>query len=130
MPEDLTTRLTRFTPTGLDRDAVLFASGKAAGRKTAWKWLTAILAVSNAVTVTMLLWPRSVSPTPVVPPIGIEPDAIPLGSSSESSPPSPFSYTAMMHSFDWSEKPVTVEDGESPRSIPLTPRSHRDPRFN
>ena len=69
MPEDVTDKLTKFTPTGLDRDAVLFAAGKTAGRGSrVWKWLAAALAVSNAVTLTVFLWPRMpTAPTPTVP---------------------------------------------------------------
>ena len=130
MSKDVTTRLNRFTPTGLDRDAVLFASGKAAGRRSVWRWLTAALAVSNAVTLTVFLWPRTPPVTVFSQPNGVELSPTPVGSPLESTHPAPFSYTAMMQSFDWSEKPIVAEDGEPHRSVPLTPRSHRDPRFN
>jgi hypothetical protein len=65
VPEDVTDKLAKFTPTGLDRDAVLFAAGKAAGRRTVWKWLAATLAVSNAVTLGLLLWPKPAATTVV-----------------------------------------------------------------
>ncbi len=60
MPEDVTRDLKAFTPVGLDRDAVLYAAGKAAARRWAvWKWLALGLFVSNAVSLSVLFWPQS-----------------------------------------------------------------------
>lgn len=67
MSEDVTVQLSRFTPTGLDRDAVLYAAGNAAGRQAVWKWLAAALAVSNAATLAVFLWPRPPAPPLVAP---------------------------------------------------------------
>ena len=74
----MTDRLSRFTPNapGLDRDAILFAAGKRAGRGSwAWKVVAILLAVSQAVTL-VALWPREV-PTviPIAPPQVIVPPA-------------------------------------------------------
>jgi hypothetical protein len=71
MSEPLAERLSRFTldATGLDRDAVLFAAGRASARPN-WKWktLAAALAISQVLTL-VGLWPRpmpSSAPSPVV----------------------------------------------------------------
>jgi hypothetical protein len=60
MSGQLPERLSRFTPDpgGLDRDALLFAAGRASARPARpWTLLTAALAVSQALTL-VLLWPR------------------------------------------------------------------------
>jgi hypothetical protein len=57
-------RLSRFTPDGsaLERDALLFAAGQAAGRRgRGWKTLAATLAVTQVLSLA-LLWPRSELP--------------------------------------------------------------------
>jgi hypothetical protein len=125
MPEDVTAKLAAFTPTGLDRDAVLFAAGKAAGRRSVWKWLAATLAVSNAVTLAALAWPK---PSPVViveppPAVQPEPENAPYG------PPAPSSYLALLKDVDAGRTPA-LADGHSLPSPPLTPRSFHDPRYH
>ncbi len=129
MPEDVTAKLARFSPTGLDRDATLFATafaaGKAAGRRAVWKWLTAGLVVSNAVTLAALAWPKPTPPVVVVPPAADPPDVWvePYG------PPTPSSYLALMNTIDTDIRSTTsAGDGPVPSS-PLTPRSLRDPKF-
>jgi hypothetical protein len=130
MPEDVTAKLARFSPTGLDRDATLFATGfaagKAAGRRAAWKWLAAALAVSNAVTLAALVWPRS-SPVVVT-----EPNVPPVvpGTSAEEpyGPPAPSSYLALLKDVDAGRSPAPAA-GDSPPACPLTPRALADPRF-
>jgi hypothetical protein len=81
MSEPLIERLSRFTPdsTGLDRDGLLFAAGRASARPgRRWKGLAAILAVSQVLTL-VLLWPRPAPPSPdtpiaaPAPPVVIEP---------------------------------------------------------
>jgi hypothetical protein len=130
MSEDVTAKLARFSPTGLDRDATLFttgfAAGKAAGRRTVWKWLAAALAVSNAVTLTVLAWPTPpppavVEPAPVRPSLEYldEPHGL----------PAPSSYLALTQALDAEAMPEPVA-GNSLPSRPLTPRSAADPRFH
>jgi hypothetical protein len=71
MSEPLAERLSRFTPdaTGLDRDALLFAAGRASvcpGRP--WQALAGVLAVSQLLTL-VWLWPQmpsQQSPHPLV----------------------------------------------------------------
>jgi|SRR5882724_7940231 len=65
MREPIIESLSRFTPGagGLDRDAILFAAGRASARPNRkWMALAGSLAASQLVTLA-LLWPR---PTPVV----------------------------------------------------------------
>lgn len=130
MSEDVTAKLARFSPTSLDRDATLFktgfAAGKTSGRRSVWKWLAAALAVSNAVTLTALVWPKS---TPVV---VTEPNVLLIvpGSSAEEpyGPPAPSSYLALLKDVDAGRPPAPAA-GDSPPARPLTPRSLTDPRF-
>lgn len=66
--EPLAERLSRFTPdgTGLDRDALLFAAGRASVRpRRAWPALAGALAASQLVTLA-LLWPRPTGPAPAL----------------------------------------------------------------
>ncbi len=63
MSDPLAERLSRFTPdaAGLDRDALLFAAGRASVRpRRAWPVLAGALALGQALTLA-LLWPK---PTP------------------------------------------------------------------
>jgi hypothetical protein len=60
MSEPLAERLSRFTPdaTGLDRDALLFAAGRASVRPSRrWQTLAGVLAVSQLLTL-VCLWPH------------------------------------------------------------------------
>ena len=59
--DPLADRLSQFTPdgSGLDRDALLFAAGRASARpERRWKALAGILATLQVVTLAILLWPR------------------------------------------------------------------------
>lgn len=68
MSESFTERLSRFTPdgAGLDRDALLFAAGKASARPSRrWRILCSALAASQLVTLGVLCWPtQSLPPAP------------------------------------------------------------------
>jgi hypothetical protein len=72
MREPIIERLSRFTPdgSGLDRDAILFAAGRASVRPNrAWILATGALAACQLVTLS-LLWPRPMNPlSPPVEPI-------------------------------------------------------------
>ena len=64
MPEPLAESLSRFTPdgTGLDRDALLFAAGRASARPNrCWRALAGTLAASQLLTL-VFLWPRPAPP--------------------------------------------------------------------
>jgi hypothetical protein len=68
MSEPLAKHLSRFTPdgTGLDRDALLFAAGRASARPNRrWQALAAALAASQLLTL-VCLWPHT--PPPSAPP--------------------------------------------------------------
>jgi hypothetical protein len=70
MPEPLADRLKRFTPeSGLDRDALLFALGRASDRPArVWMLLAGALAACQVLTL-VLLWPRPSPPGPAGPPV-------------------------------------------------------------
>ena len=86
MSESFAERLSRFTPdgSGLDRDALLFAAGRASvrpGRR--WKAIAATLAASQLLTL-LLLWPRTTthqgadaprSPFASAPAVALEPSS-------------------------------------------------------
>src|SRR5436309_7303171 len=68
MTDPLGERLSRFTPdgTGLDRDAVLFAAGRASARPNRrWMALAGALAASQLLTL-VVLWPQTAAHGPPV----------------------------------------------------------------
>ena len=78
MPDPLTDRLGRFTPdaAGIDRDAILFAAGRASvSPRRSWKAVAGVLALTQALTLMLLMpWPTSrqeratpEGPTPAAP---------------------------------------------------------------
>ena len=87
MPESLAEHLSRFTPdgTGLDRDALLFAAGRASARPNrGWMALTGTLAACQLLTL-VFLWPMraaSVGTQALAPPA-------PTGVELPAPPPSP-----------------------------------------
>ena len=87
MSEPLEQRLSRLTPdgAGLDRDALLFAAGRASARPgRRWQALAGILAASQVLTLA-LLWPR---PAPLTPAPNVAPVPPPVVAE-EKPPPSP-----------------------------------------
>ncbi len=103
-PVDPIAKLARFTPApaGPDRDAVLFAAGRASVRRS-WRWpaVAGLLAVSQAVTL-FVLWPsvrtetatvaavvQESSATEFVPPASPAPGSIIWYRSEDRLPPSP-----------------------------------------
>src|SRR5262245_26248916 len=67
MSEPLAECLSRFTPntTGLDRDTLLFAAGRASVRPSRrWQTLAGVLAVSQVLTL-VCLWPRAAPPSSI-----------------------------------------------------------------
>ena len=78
MSEPLAERLSRFTPDAgaLDRDALLFAAGRASARPgRRWKALAGALAASQLLTL-LALWPHTpptASPVEPSPPVAVEP---------------------------------------------------------
>jgi hypothetical protein len=66
MPESFAEHLSRFTPdgTGLDRDALLFAAGRASARPNRrWLALCGTLAASQLLTLAVLCWPSTPMPS-------------------------------------------------------------------
>src|SRR5689334_16901296 len=90
MSEELTDRLSRFTPDGgaLDRDAVLFAAGRASARPARrWVVLAGGLAASQLLTL-VLLWQRPAAPG-VAPVVNITPPAVAPAPPDEPAPQPP-----------------------------------------
>lgn len=84
MSEPLAEHLSRFTPNsaGLDRDALLFAAGRASVRpQRRWMAVAGTLAASQLLTL-LCLWPRTPQPLPPVAPFvasdSIAPETTPM----------------------------------------------------
>lgn len=72
MSEDVIATLQAFTPATVNRDAMLFAAGKAAARTPCiWKLAVAVLLLSQSLTLLgWMAWPRTITvEVPVVTPI-------------------------------------------------------------
>lgn len=68
MSEDVIGKLESFTPAVVDRDALLFAAGRASAKPSSfWKRVAAALAVSQAVTLGLWFVPKRSDPPTVVP---------------------------------------------------------------
>ena len=68
---DRIAQLAKFTPSAgmLDRDAMLFAAGKASVRSSRlWPMLAGVLAMSQVATI-LLLWPKPVQPQVPIEPV-------------------------------------------------------------
>ena len=123
MPGPLEDSLSRFTPSpgGLDRDALLFAAGRASARPgRRWPTVAALLALSQALTLALLVTgtpppPRSEPAAPAVP---VVPSA--------SEPPSPLIYR-QWPSFDENVAPPPPADDLVPDEPPLHVSSRWDP---
>lgn len=117
--------LSKFTPTGPNRDDLLFAAGRASARPSRrWKWATGFLAVTQAVTLALWLWPKA-DPTPV--PIPIPPPAVSTDPDSVAppSPPEPYSYLALMHRDGDAEPRERFAPGPDRPTRPLTAGSRQ-----
>jgi hypothetical protein len=104
MHEPLAERLSKLTPDagGLDRDALLFAAGRASVRRgRAWPALAGVLAASQLLTL-VLLWPRE---TPTMTP--------PLADVKQTAPAEP-APPAHDPSELWSLRRRLSEDGDLP----------------
>ena len=119
--------LGQFTPAGPNRDELLFAAGRAAARPSRWwRAVAELLAVTQAVTLAVWLWPKEEprlppvpSPTPpaVVPEPAVEPGP--------SSPLDPHSYLALMHRDDASDPREPFAPAPDRPTRPLTAGSRQ-----
>jgi hypothetical protein len=109
MSESFTERLSRFTPdgAGLDRDALLFAAGKASARPNRrWRILCSALAASQLLTLGVLCWPRTTLPS--------MPNAVPM--IVNHTPPVPASEEPSL----WSLRdPAFATESDPPRPTPI-----------
>ncbi|WP_088251769.1 hypothetical protein [Fimbriiglobus ruber] len=88
-PDPVANHLARFTPTstGIDRDALLFAAGRASARPArgwrSWRTVAGLLALSQ--TATLAAWFASTPPAPLPSPVA--PDRDVVGPSLPADPP-------------------------------------------
>lgn len=102
MPEDLTNTLRQFTPTLPDRDALLFAAGRASARPAPlWKMLCGLLAVSQVAMLMFLLSRPSGTVNALTVPVDNSGD-----DSATPFTPDPYSYITLSKSADL-EQPCT-----------------------
>jgi hypothetical protein len=122
MSEPLAEHLSRFTPdaTGLDRDALLFAAGRAAARANRkWQALAAALTLSQVLTL-VCLWPRTPHPPRTSAPVIVEsPDAVLPADEAVSDPCSVGIWRAGMRSMDVDRPTPIGEEQMVPPPPPL-----------
>ena len=85
MSEPFAERLSRFTPDAgkLDRDALLFAAGRASARpRRPWMALSGVLAASQLTTLLFFLWPHT-------PAASSAPPTFPIAVRTPETPPAP-----------------------------------------
>jgi hypothetical protein len=131
-PDPVFDRLDRFTPDAstIDPAAILFRAGRASVR-TPWGWKLAVagLLVTNMVTAFALgfrsLTDRDPIPGPAVVPV-VPPALEPTPAPDPTSPPSPWSYAAMMGITDPDQFPLSeLVNHMTPAEPPLTARPTR-----
>ena len=106
--------LSRFTPSpgGIDRDAILFAAGRSSARPDRkWPTLAALLALSQILTVGLLLSPGPLPPPTTPLPVPIVP--------SEVAPPAPTIVRDWRSALDESPVPPPGSDDLIPDEPPL-----------
>jgi hypothetical protein len=110
MSEPILERLSRFTPDAgrLDRDALLFAAGRASARPNrGWKTLASLLAGTQALSLA-LLWPHS------SPPVGQSTISI-AGAPAPTATPGPSASEASSNPGLWSARRGLLEPDASDR---------------
>lgn len=123
-------KLATFTLPAPNRDELLFAAGRASARVGRWwKRVTGLLAVTQAVTLGVFLWPKEEAiPTPVPPapvPVVAVPPATPEADPESPSQPDPYSYLALLHRGDTPDPRERLAPGPIRQSPPLTAGSRR-----
>lgn len=112
MSEDVIDTLGRFSPAPMDRDAILFAAGRASAKPPGrWKWIAASLAVSQCLTLCLWLAPKKPEPPTIVPELrSVEPDEPPPAA------PDPYSLFALARGGE----PKRADYTAGPSRPPLT----------
>lgn len=110
MSEDVIGKLSRFSPSAVDRHAMLYAAGRASAKPSSfWKWAAALLLVSQSLTLGIGFWPKAEVVPPVVP--VTKPAIVP-----DDTPPTtidPFSLLALSRNPDVQSKSVSFAPGPS-----------------
>ncbi len=112
MSEDVMGKLGSFTPAAVDRDALLFAAGRASAKPSQfWKFATAALAVSQCITLGLWFAPKRTEEPSAVPEVKIvEPDEPPTVA------PDPYSLFALARGGE----PKRADFTAGPSRPPLT----------
>ena len=121
MADDVT-NLARFTPRRASRDGLLFAAGRAsAPSRRPWQAATALLCVTQVVTVG--LWQSPTRPAP--PPTPSEPPAV-VPAPAEWQPPPPSSYLALRARLGEPWRAAVSDSEPPPAGEPFGVRSSLD----
>ena len=122
MADDVTS-LAKFTPSPADRDAILYAAGRASAPSRR-PWQTAVAGLVLLQAATVVAWQLTPAPTPVV----AEPVLTPVVVPDEPrpwTPPDPSSYLALSSHLDDTPPPL-ASGSYAPPGKPLTVRSNLD----
>jgi hypothetical protein len=114
MTPDPLSKLGRFTPQPprIDRDELLFRAGRSSARVgRGWKAAVAALAVSQAVTIALLVWPDGDPPTAARPPVAPSPLPGQEPTAPEYVPLPLHSYGALTRSVEAGELPPVISSG-------------------
>ncbi len=114
--EDVIGKLARFTPGAVDRDAMLFAAGRASVKPPRfWKWAALGLLLSQIVTLGLWFWPKA-DPMPIAP---VVPEVRPSAPDASSVPElDPYSLLALTRNPNVESKSTPLSS--SPSRPPLT----------
>lgn len=115
-------QLSALTPAAVDRDAMLFAAGRASAASPRWwKRACGLLVVTQVMMLTVLRGERPApsDPGPVLP-APVVPESPPTP------PPDPNSYLVLLRTWDDTRLPITDTDGIQPRRSPPLTAGSRD----
>jgi hypothetical protein len=116
--DPLIKRLSQLTPdgSGLDRDALLFAAGRASARlNRRWPALAGALAVPQMVILGVFLWPRAVMDAPVPDPIKVIPAIVAIEPTIPPEPAEPSEAPGL-----WAlRERIIAADGKLPLPTPI-----------
>lgn len=123
MADELTS-LAKFTPTPVDRDALLVAAGRSsAPSRRPWQAATAALAALQAVT--LAAWLSHPSAPPIEPAVPSPPAPAYRDEPTPWQPPDPSSYIALRDHLD-DPRPTLPGDADAPPGRPLSVRGSLD----
>ena len=121
MADDVIDALSKLKPAEPDRNAILFAAGRASAQHpAAWKWLACGLMATQLFTAALWMRPAPVPPSAESPPDPIAAESVESKPDSPPTPPEPYSYLALMWTEGEPERLPRFVPGEDRSEPPLT----------